>query len=58
MTAPTRMCEGSYEPVTSSDGQLGTCTTCGQIVRLASDGAAGIHNREDLLASVARGDYG
>jgi hypothetical protein len=60
MTAPTltRMCEGSYEPVTEADGQVGVCPVCGLMLALTKDGLAGIHNRVDLLAMVGRGDFG
>lgn len=55
---PMKMCEGSYEPVIDASAPDGRCPVCGRIVPLASDGVAGIHNRDDLAEMVRRGDFG
>lgn len=54
-------CEGSGGPthLTSKiTGRLeGTCSMCGQRVELNNGDAAPVHDRPDILAMLARGDY-
>lgn len=62
MTEPILVpCEGSGGPTHLSSkitGRLeGTCAMCGQRVELNNGDAAPDHDRPDILAMLARGDY-
>lgn len=51
-------CEGSRCPTHDHGHALGYCAMCGRLVVTEDDGIAYVHQREDLLAELARGDYG
>ena len=50
-------CEGSRWPTHDHGHALGTCSMCGQMVVTEDDGTAYTHNRQDVLAMLARGDF-
>jgi hypothetical protein len=54
--APIRVrCEGSACPPAFPG--VAICPMCGQVIALA-DGTLVAHDRDDLLAMLARGDFG
>lgn len=50
-------CEGSGCTVNASDGIVGMCAMCGQIVPVFDHWSAEEHQRDDIIARLKRGDF-
>lgn len=51
-------CEGSLGPPTALHSGLGMCAICGAWLTRRDDGSVRQHDRRDILAMLARGDFG
>lgn len=52
-------CEGSGQPLNNPGQMFGSCAMCGkQFIVHDGDGIAWPHQRKDVLAMLARGDFG
>jgi len=51
-------CEGSLGPTNLPGPAQGMCKMCGQWVELNDCGEAFLHQRDDIVARINRGDFG
>ena len=61
MTTPSPLripCEGSDGEVHRLAANAGVCAMCGSLVTCDDEGLAIVHERNDVLGMIDRGDFG